>query len=120
MRILRLTSRLEEKILAARQRHNARAEAVSSRIVGDVRRRGDAALFGWTRRLDDVRLTPRKLWVGASERREGSRAVSKELRAALEHAARNIRRVARIFTNRRVARFGRLHILFQAGSLTAG
>ena len=94
MRILRLTSRLEEKILAARQRHNARAEAVSSRIVGDVRRRGDAALFGWTRRLDDVRLTPRKLWVGASERREGSRAVSKELRAALEHAARNIRRVA--------------------------
>ncbi len=94
MRILRLTSRLEEKILAARHRRDARAEAVSSRIVGDVRRRGDAALFTWTRRLDDVRLTPRKLWVGASERREGSRAVPKELRAALEHAARNIRRVA--------------------------
>ena len=94
MRILRLTSRLEEKMLAARHRHNARAEAVSSRIVGDVRRRGDVALFAWTRRLDDVRLTPKKLWVGASERREGSRAVPKELRAALEHAARNIRRVA--------------------------
>ena len=94
MRIVRLTSRLEEKILAARHRHSVRTEAVSSRIVGDVRRRGDAALFSWTRRLDDVRLTPRKLWVGASERREGSRAASKELRAALEHAARNIRRVA--------------------------
>lgn len=94
MRILRLTSRLEEKILAARHRRDARAEAASSRIVGDVRRRGDAALFTWTRRLDDVRLTPRKLWVGANERREGSRAVPKELRAALEHAARNIRRVA--------------------------
>jgi histidinol dehydrogenase len=94
MRILRLTSRLEEKILAARHRRDARAEAVSSRIVGDVRRRGDAALFTWTRRLDDVRLTPRKLWVGASERREGSRAVPKDLRGALEHAARNIRRVA--------------------------
>jgi len=94
MRILRLTSRLEEKILAARHRHSVRTEAVSSQIVGDVRRRGDVALFSWTRRLDDVRLTPRKLWVGASERREGSRAASKELRAALEHAARNIRRVA--------------------------
>jgi histidinol dehydrogenase len=94
MRIVRLTSRLEEKMLAARHRHSVRTEAVSSRIVGDVRRRGDAALFSWTRRLDDVRLTPRKLWVGASERREGSRAASKELRAALEHAARNIRRVA--------------------------
>ena len=94
MRILRLTSRLEEKILAARHRHSVRAEAVSSQIVGDVRRRGDAALFSWTRRLDDVRLTPKKLWVGAGERREGSRAVPKELRSALEHAARNIRRVA--------------------------
>jgi histidinol dehydrogenase len=94
MRILRLTSRLEEKMLAARHRHNARAEAVSSRIVGDVRRRGDAALFAWTRRLDDVRLTPRKLWVNAGERRDGARAIPKELRAALEHAARNIRRVA--------------------------
>ena len=94
MRILRLTSRLEEKILAVRHRRDARAEAVSSRIVGDVRRRGDAALFSWTRRLDDVRLTPRKLWVGSSERRAGSRSVPKELRAALEHAARNIRRVA--------------------------
>jgi len=94
MRILRLTSRLEEKILAARHRRDARAEAVSSRIVGDVRRRGDSALFTWTRRLDDVRLTPRKLWVSAGERSEGARAVPKELRAALEHAARNIRRVA--------------------------
>ena len=94
MRILRLTSRWEEKILAARHRRDARAEAVSSRIVGDVRRRGDSALFSWTRRLDDVRLTPRKLWVSAGERREGSRGVTKELRAALEHAARNIRRVA--------------------------
>ena len=94
MRIQRLTSRLEEKMLAARHRHSVRTEAVSSRIVGDVRRRGDAALFSWTRRLDDVRLTPRNLWVGANERREGSRAAPKELRAALEHAARNIRRVA--------------------------
>src|SRR5579864_5144273 len=94
MRIVALTPRVEEKLLAARHRHDVRAEAVSSRIVGDVRRRGDAALFSWTRRLDDVRLTPRKLWVSAGERREGSRAVPKELRAALEHAARNIRRVA--------------------------
>src|SRR5579864_1873210 len=94
MRIVALTPRVEEKLLAARHRHDVRAEAVSSRIVGDVRRRGDAALFAWTRRLDDVRLTPKKLWVGASERREGSCAVPKELRAALEHAARNIRRVA--------------------------
>jgi histidinol dehydrogenase len=94
MRILALTSRLEEKLLGARHRRNARAEAVSSRIVGDVRRRGDAALFAWTRRLDDIQLTPKAVWVNASERRAAARAIPKELRAALQHAARNIRRVA--------------------------
>jgi histidinol dehydrogenase len=94
MRIVALTSRLEEKLLSARHRRNARAEAVASRIVGDVRRRGDAALFAWTRRLDDIRLTSKTVWVNSNERRAAARAIPKELRAALEHAARNIRRVA--------------------------
>jgi histidinol dehydrogenase len=94
MRILRLTSRLEEKILAARHHRDVRGEAVASRIVGDVRRRGDAALFAWIRRLDGIRLTPRNLWVSVDDRRAAARAIPKDLRAALEHAARNIRRVA--------------------------
>jgi histidinol dehydrogenase len=94
MRILRLTSRVEEKILAARHRRDVRAEAVASRIVGDIRRRGDAALFAWSRRLDDIRLTPRNLWLSLNERRAAARTIPKDLRAALDHAARNIRRVA--------------------------
>lgn len=94
MRILRLTSRMGEKMLAARHRRDVRAEAVASRIVGDVRRRGDKALFAWTRRLDDIRLTPRNLWLSLNKRRAAARTIPKDLRAALEHAARNIRRVA--------------------------
>jgi len=94
MRILQLTSRVEEKILAARHHRDVRAEAVASRIVSDVRRRGNAALFAWTRRLDGMRLTPKNLWVSAADRRLGARSVPKDLRAALVHAARNIRRVA--------------------------
>jgi histidinol dehydrogenase len=94
MRIVALTPRFEEKLLALRRRRDARAEAVASRIVGDVRRRGDAALFAWTRRLDDVRLTSKTVWVDSNERRQAANAIPKELRAALEHAARNIRRVA--------------------------
>jgi len=94
MRILQLTSRVEEKILAARHHRDVRAEAVASRIVSDVRRRGNAALFAWARRLDGMRLTPKNLWVSAADRRLGARSVPKDLRAALVHAARNIRRVA--------------------------
>jgi histidinol dehydrogenase len=94
MRIVALTSSLEEKLLAMRHRRDARVEAVASQIVGDVRRRGNAALFAWTERLDNLRLTPKKLWVRAPERRAAAQAISRELRSALQHAARNIRRVA--------------------------
>ena len=62
--------------------------------MDDVRRRGDAALFGWTRRLDKMRMTPGTLWVTARDRRAALRDVSPELRLALQRAARNIRRVA--------------------------
>jgi histidinol dehydrogenase len=94
MRILPLTPRTEEKILAARRHRDVRAEAVASRIVGDVRRRGDRALFAWTSRLDGIRLTPKNLWLTVNQRRQGARSVPRELRSALQHAARNIRRVA--------------------------
>ncbi len=94
MRILTLTSSLEEKLLAARHRRDVQAEAVAARIVGDVRRRGDPALFAWTRRLDGIRLTPKTLWVSATDRRAAARAIPQDLRRALAHAARNIRRVA--------------------------
>src|SRR5438309_4981598 len=94
MRIVALTSRFEEKLLAMRHRRDARAEAVASRIVGDVRRRGDAALLAWTRRLDDIRLTSKTVWVNSHERGAAAHAIPKELRAALQHAARNIRCVA--------------------------
>jgi len=94
MKIVALTSRVEEKILAGRRQRDASAESVAVRIVGDVRRRGDAALFAWTQRLDGIRLTPKSLWMSATGRRDAVRAVPKELRGALEHSARNIRRVA--------------------------
>lgn len=94
MKILPLTSRVAEKIIAARHHRDVRTEAVASRIVGDVRRRGDAALFAWTRQLDEIRLAPKNLWVESSERHAAARSIPKELRSALAHASRNIRRVA--------------------------
>jgi len=94
MRIQALTPKLGEKILAARHRTDAAAEAVAARIIKDVRRRGDAALFAWTRRLDAIKLTRKSMWVSAGEQRAALRQVPKELSSALEHAARNIRRVA--------------------------
>ncbi|HEY1866622.1 MAG TPA: histidinol dehydrogenase [Candidatus Acidoferrales bacterium] len=94
MRILDLTDGVARKILAARTRSDVAAERVAAPIIASVRRGGDAALFRWARRLDGARLTPRTLWVSAADRRAALQTVPRELRAAIEHAARNIRRVA--------------------------
>ena len=59
MRVLPLTHATREKVLASRRDSSRDAERIASRIVADVRRRGDAALFAWTKRFDRVALTPR-------------------------------------------------------------
>jgi len=94
MRLQPLTDTLAAKLLAARRSGDAVADRVAARIIADVRRREDAALFSWTRQLDRVRLTPKTLWVPRRDIEAGGRGVSPELRDALAHAARNIRQVA--------------------------
>ena len=67
MRVLPLTDATERKVLASRRASSRDAERVAARIVEDVRRRGDAALFSWTKRLDRVALSPRNVWVTRAE-----------------------------------------------------
>ena len=45
----------------------ARPSASAARIVADVRRRGDAALFSWTKRFDRLALHRRNVWVSRAE-----------------------------------------------------
>ncbi len=95
MRILRLTSAVEEKVLASRRASGRDAERVAALIVTDVRRRGDAALFSWTKRLDRIALGPRNVWVSRAELSGARNRVPPQFLAAIDHAARNIRAVAR-------------------------
>ncbi len=94
MRILKLTDAVAEKFLARRSLHDAAAERVAARILADVRKNGDAALFRWALRLDGLRLTRKSLWISRAEIRAASRNVPRDLLRAIEHAARNIRLVA--------------------------
>jgi histidinol dehydrogenase len=95
MRILELTESRATRLLAARKRRGGDAERVAARIIADVRRRGDAALLDWSRRLDAISYgAAREIWVGRREIQQARRDVSPELLRALAHAARNIRRVA--------------------------
>jgi histidinol dehydrogenase len=94
MRIVRLTPAVEKKLLRARQQRDAEAERIASTIVGDVRRRGDAALSAWVKKLDAIDLQRENLWIPEGEIRSAHKQVSRDFLRALEHAARNVRRVA--------------------------
>jgi histidinol dehydrogenase len=94
MRIVRLTPAVERKLLRARQEHDAEAEGIASKIVGDVRRRGDAALSAWVKKLDGIDLRRESLWISGGEIRAARKQVSRDFLRALEHVARNVRRVA--------------------------
>jgi histidinol dehydrogenase len=94
MRIVKLTEAVAAKFFARRSSHDAAAERIASRIVSDVRRGGDASLFRWVSKLDALRLTRGTLWVSRGEMRAARKQVSPDLLRAIEHAARNIRRVA--------------------------
>ena len=95
MRVLRLTRAVEEKILAQRRGRDVVAERTAARIIHDVKRRGDAALFYWTKRFDGLALQRTGVWVSRDELRSASRRVSAAFLDAVDHAARNIRAVAR-------------------------
>jgi histidinol dehydrogenase len=95
IRIASLTEPLARELLAARRRRDQAAERAAARIIRDVRRRGDRAVFAWTRRFDGVPLSKANLWVSRAERRAAWPAAGPALQRAIAHAARNIRRVAR-------------------------
>jgi histidinol dehydrogenase len=104
-RILQLNAATEKQLLRARQFRDTEAERVASKIIADVRKRGNAALFAWTQKLDRLTLNARNVYApctGAallrpnlSGRNEStSPRVSPSFLHAIKHAAKNIRAVA--------------------------
>src|SRR5258708_7759234 len=92
--IFPLTASVEKRLNAGRRARDAEAEAAATRIVTDVRRRGDAALRFWTKKLDGITLGPANLWVSRNDLRAAPTVIAGEMERAIEHAAGNIRRVA--------------------------
>jgi histidinol dehydrogenase len=92
--ILPARGRAFERRLALLEARGAHASGAVERtvrtIVDGVRRRGDAALFGYTARFDEVRLTPRTVEVPAAEMAAAAAALPADVRSALRLAARRI------------------------------
>jgi histidinol dehydrogenase len=94
MRILKLTRETEERLMKRRESEDRAAYRVAARIVGEVKRRGDVALNQWSRKLDGADVSGEKLWVTRGEMAAARKKVGREFLRAVEHAAKNVRRVA--------------------------
>src|SRR5467141_2441664 len=94
MRIVKLTPRIEKWLLARRARQDDKAQSVSADIVADVRKRGDAALFAWAKRLDHTNLAREGVWIPKREIRSAVQHASPAFLNAIKRAAKNVRRVA--------------------------
>ncbi|HEY6946888.1 MAG TPA: histidinol dehydrogenase [Candidatus Acidoferrum sp.] len=94
MRILKLSPQTEKWLLARRAQQDAEAYRIAAEIVEDVRRRGDAALFAYTKKFDGTDLARTGLWIEEKEVRAARKATSAKFRKAIEKAAGNVRRVA--------------------------
>jgi histidinol dehydrogenase len=95
MRVLALTKSTAARLLSWRRDSSRAAEPVAARIIADVRRRGDAELFAWTRKFDGLALDSKTVWVSAAEMRAAAKEVPGEFLDAIDHAAKNIREVAK-------------------------
>ena len=95
MRILKLNPPTEKLLLARRARRDSEAHGIAAEIVADLRKRGDAALFAWTKKLDSTDLASTGVWVSQHEVSEAEMHVSPRFVRAVKKAAANIRAVAR-------------------------
>ena len=94
MRILKLTARTEAELLKPRQTHDREAYRVAARIVANVRRRGDGAVEMWSKKLDGTDVSGPRLWISKKEMAAAKRSMDKEFLQGVEHAAKNVRKVA--------------------------
>ncbi len=94
MHILKLTSAVEKNLLRARHERDLEAERIAARIIADVRKRGDAALRAWAKKLDRIDLRRSGVWVSEREINAARKQAKPEFIGALRHAEKNIRHVA--------------------------
>src|SRR5260370_4789500 len=94
MRIVKLTPRIEKWLFARRSRQDDKAQSAAAEIVADVRKRGDAALFAWTKKLDHFNLAREGVWISKQDIHAAVRHASPAFLRSIKRAAKNVRGVA--------------------------
>src|SRR5204863_8543529 len=90
MRILKLTPRTERWLLARRAQRDNEAQSVAAEIGADVRKRGDSALFAWSKKLDYLDLTRAGVCISREEIRSAKSQVSPGFLNSVQRAAKHV------------------------------
>ncbi|MDP1731015.1 MAG: histidinol dehydrogenase [Devosia sp.] len=80
-----------ETLLGSKREASEEVGAIVAGILGDVRKRGDAAVIDYTERFDGLTLTPRTLRFTADEIAAAAARIAPDVRAALHLAHDRIR-----------------------------
>lgn len=95
MRIVELTGETKKNILndllKRSPNHYGEYEETVNRIIGQVKERGDEAVFAFTKQFDRCELTAENLVVTGAEMEEAYRALDGELIETMKRSAENIR-----------------------------
>lgn len=95
MKIISLTKESKEELLqtlAMRSTDSfAKQQEAVDAIVQDVRRRGDEAVFEYTKKFDGIDLTPDTIWVTEEEIKAAYEEIDPELLTVIREASANIR-----------------------------
>ncbi len=95
MKIISLTKESKEELLqtlAMRSTDSfAKQQEAVDAIVQDVRRRGDEAVFEYTKKFDGIDLTPDTIWVTEAEIKAAYEEIDPELLTVIREASANIR-----------------------------
>jgi histidinol dehydrogenase len=94
MKILKLTPQREKWLRSRRAQQDAKAGKIAAEIVADIRKRGDTALFAYSKKLDQIDLAKTGVWIKQEEIRAAQKAVSPEFLRGIQKAIENVRRVA--------------------------
>ena len=94
MQILKLTPLTEKRLLARRPQHDAETRAMAAKIIANVRKHRDAALFAYAKRFDHTDLRRTGVWITQKEIRAAQKAARAQFLKTIEKASENIRTVA--------------------------
>ncbi|GJM16536.1 MAG: histidinol dehydrogenase [Thermodesulfobacteriota bacterium] len=95
MKIVQIKSKNIDSYLKGLRRSTSlsdpKLESTTKKIVDDVRRNGDKALFKYTKKFDKVELSKRSVKVTAREIEQAQKKVPSKIKANLRTAARRVR-----------------------------